>query len=72
MHMPNTVQVTDAELKVLDDAELDAVTGGQDINVTSALNLALGLNVLNVNAAGIQPNIAQGQSTGAITFNFGG
>jgi len=56
----------------LTDAELDAVTGGQDINVTAALaNVALGANALNINLLGVQPNIAQGQSTGAITFNFG-
>ena len=64
--MPNTPQVTDTGLAILDDAQLDAVAGGQDVNfnfndeavllavgnVAETINDSLGVGVVAIGQIG--------------------
>jgi len=72
MSETKTLEVTgaDAELKVLDDAELDAVTGGLlNQSFVGLVNLGVGVGAVNLlSAQSGGTNVGIGQNTGNISF----
>ena len=57
----DTIEETHTELQVLNEAELDAVAGGQDINFNAT---TLGIAALNFGGV----NVGLLASTGTVTF----
>jgi len=72
MDMTKTLEVTsaDTELKVLDDAELDAVTGGLlNRSFVGLVNLGVGVGSVNALLGANQGiSVGNGQNTGNISF----
>jgi len=73
MNLTNEVISADAELKVLDDAELDAVTGGfLNRNIVGLVNVGVGQ--VNVNSGPFSgqvcgTSVGVGQNTGNFSIN---